>query len=411
VYRGKWREASENLHSTNNFPEITGRVCPAPCEPACTLSINDAPVLIKHIEYQIAERAFAEGWVEPRPSPLRTNRRVAIVGSGPAGLAAAQQLARVGHDVVVFEKDDRIGGLLRYGIPDFKLEKWVIDRRLRQLDAEGVKFETGVVVGEDLSERYLRRNFDAVLLAMGAGEPRGLGVQGAAFDNVHFAMDFLVQQNRLVAGDPLPARSERISAQDKIVVVIGGGDTGSDCVGTSIRQGAREVHQLEILPEPPRGHNPATPWPMWPQILRTSSSHEEGCQRRWGVSTKRLSGRTVRADQLHGVEVEWSDAPDGWAMKEIPGTEFSISVDLVLLAMGFLHVVHGGFVESLGLSLDQQGNVVVDDYMTSEEGVFAAGDTTVGASLVVTAIHAGREAAQRIDTYLMGDSLLPKFSG
>jgi NAD(P)H-dependent glutamate synthase small subunit len=333
-----------------------------------------------------------------------------VIGSGPAGLAAAQQLARVGHDIVVFEKDDRIGGLLRYGIPDFKLEKWVIDRRLRQLDAEGVKFETGVVVGEDLSGRYLRRNFDAILLAMGAGEPRGLNILGSAFDNVHHAMDFLVQQNRIVAGDPPPPTPDRISAQDKTVVVIGGGDTGSDCVGTSVRQGASEVHQLEILPEPPPRTNPATPWPTWPQILRTSSSHEEGCQRRWSVLTKKLSGKSVRANQLHGVEVEWSRGPKGWEMREIPGTEFSMSVDLVLLAMGFLHVAHGGLVESLDLDLDQQGNVVVNDYMTSEEGVFAAGDTTLGASLVVRAIDAGREAAQRIDTYLMGYSLLPKLS-
>jgi glutamate synthase (NADPH/NADH) small chain len=407
VYRGKWREASENLHSTNNFPEITGRVCPAPCEPSCTLSINDDPVLIKHIEYQIVERAFAEGWVEPRRAERQTARRVAIVGSGPAGLAAAQQLARVGHDVVLFEKDDRIGGLLRYGIPDFKLEKWVIDRRLRQLRAEGVKFETGVVVGEDLSERYLRRNFDAILLAMGAGQPRGLNVRGAAFDNVHFAMDFLVQQNRLIAGDPSPEPHAHISARDKRVVVIGGGDTGSDCVGTALRQGAAEVHQLEILPRPPEKENPATPWPLWPQILRTSTSHEEGCQRRWGVLTKRLTGQSVRASELHGIEVDWISGPDGGEMKEMAGTEFSMSVDLVLLAMGFLHVVHNGLVESLGLELDQKGNVVVNDYMTSEEGVFAAGDTTVGASLVVTAINAGREAAQRIDTYLMGDSLLP----
>jgi NADPH-dependent glutamate synthase beta subunit-like oxidoreductase len=272
-----------------------------------------------------------------------------------------------------------------------------------------VKFETGVVVGDDLSERYLRRNFDAILLAMGAGEPRGLNVMGAAFDNVHTAMDFLVQQNRLGAGDPPPAPSERISAQDKCVVVIGGGDTGSDCVGTSLRQGAREVHQLEILPKPPEGHNPMTPWPMWPQILRTSTSHEEGCQRRWGVLTKRLSGKSVRANQLHGVEVQWASGPRGWEMEEIPGTEFKMPVDLVLLAMGFLHVVHGGLVESLGLNLDQRGNVAVDDYMTSEEGVFAAGDTTLGASLVVSAIEAGREAAQRIDTHLMGQSLLPSF--
>jgi glutamate synthase (NADPH/NADH) small chain len=410
VYRGKWREASENLHLTNNFPEITGRVCPAPCEPSCTLSINDAPVLIKHIEYQIAERAFAEGWIQPRRALARTGRSVAIVGSGPAGLAAAQQLARVGHDVVVFEKDDRIGGLLRYGIPDFKLEKWVIDRRLEQLRAEGVKFEAGVVVGEDLSVRYLRKNFDAILLAMGAGEPRSLKVLGAAYDNVHYAMDFLVQQNRLIAGDPPSPPADRISARDKIAVVIGGGDTGSDCVGTSLRQGAREVHQLEILPMPPERINPATPWPMWPQILRTSTSHEEGCQRRWSVLTKRFSGANVRANELHGVEVKWSRGPQGWEMEEVPGTEFSMPVDLVLLAMGFVHVVHAGLVRDLELELDQQGNVVVDNYMTSQQGVFAAGDTTLGASLVVRAIDSGREAAHRIDTYLTGHSLLPSFS-
>jgi len=410
VYRGKWREASANLHRTNNFPEITGRLCPAPCEPSCTLSINDAPVLIKHTEYQIAERAFAEGWVEPRRAPVRTGKRVAIVGSGPAGLAAAQQLTRVGHDVVVFEKDERIGGLLRYGIPEFKLEKWVIDRRLKQLRAEGVKFEAGVVVGEDLSVRYLRKNFDAILLAMGAGVPRSLKVLGAAYDNVHYAMDFLVQQNRLIAGDPPPAPTDQISARDKIVVVIGGGDTGSDCVGTSLRQGASEVHQLEILPKPPEKYNPVTPWPMWPQTLRTSTSHEEGCERRWSVLTKRLSGANVRANVLHGVEVQWNSGPKGWEMEEVPGTEFSMRVDLVLLAMGFVHVVHGGLVANLGLKLDRQGNVVVDDYMTSEQGVFAAGDATLGASLVVRAIDAGREAARGIDTYLMGHSLLPTFS-
>jgi glutamate synthase (NADPH/NADH) small chain len=411
VYRGRWREASENLHSTNNFPEITGRVCPAPCEPSCTLSINDAPVLIKHIEYQIAERAFAEDWVKPRKARRPTAKRVAIVGSGPAGLGAAQQLARAGHDVAVFEQDDRIGGLLQYGIPNFKLEKWVIERRLKQLRAEGVKFETRVVVGEDLSVRYLRRNFDAIALAMGAGEPRRLNVPGADYGNVHYALDFLTQQNRLIAGDPLPVSTDQISARGKVVVVLGGGDTGSDCVGTSVRQGAAQVHQLEILPKPPERYNPNTPWPMWPEILRSSTSHEEGCQRRWSVLTKRLSGSGVWANELHGVEVEWSNGLEGPKMKEIPGTEFSMPVDLVLLAMGFLHVDHGGLVQSLGLDLDERGNVVVNDYMTSEEGVFAAGDTTLGASLVVRAIYGGREAAHRIDTYLMGHSALPTFAG
>jgi len=402
VYRGKWREASENLHSTNNFPEITGRVCPAPCEAACTLSINDEPVLIKHIEYQIAERAFAEGWVQPMPPVRKTRRRVAIVGSGPAGLAAAQQLARAGHDVVVFEKDDRIGGLLRYGIPDFKLEKRVLDRRLEQLVAEGVAFETGVEVGVDMSARYLRKTFDAICLTMGAGEPRSLNIPGAGYENLHYAMEFLTQQNRRIAGDEEPGSGrETISAKDKVVVVIGGGDTGSDCVGTARRQGAKEIHQFEILPEPPARVNPKTPWPTWPQILRTSSSHEEGCHRRWGVLTKRLSGVEVHATELCGCEVEWTCGPKGWEMKERPGTDFCMKVDLVLLAMGFLHVIHGDLIEQLGVQLDQHGNVVVDDrYMTSERGVFAAGDSTQGASLVVHAINAGRQAAEAVNRWL-----------
>jgi len=406
VYRGKWEQAAANLHSTNNFPEITGRVCPAPCEAACTLSINTDPVLIKHIEYQIAERAFAEGWVRPIPPERRTGKRVAIVGSGPAGLAAAQQLARAGHNVVVFEKDDRIGGLLRYGIPDFKLGKGILDRRLEQMRQEGVVFEPGVLVGEDISARYLRNSFEAILLAMGAGVPRPLGAPGWGFNNVHYAMDFLTQQNRLVAGDTI-LPEERITARGKVVVVLGGGDTGSDCVGTSIRQGAREVHQFEILDRPPDGRNPATPWPTWPRILRTSSSHEEGCHRRWNVLTQRITGTDDRAEELYGVDVEWIVGPRGMRMQEIPGTEFSMKVDLVLLAMGFLHVLHSGLVDTLGLKLDPRGNIGVRRYHTSEDGVFAAGDAVVGASLVVTAIHAGREAAAAMHEHLMRSDAKP----
>ena len=396
VYRGRWREACENLHSTNNFPEITGRVCPAPCEAACTLSINDQPVLIKHIELQIAERGFEEGWIGPVPPRRKTGNRVAVIGSGPAGLAAAQQLARSGHDVVVFDKDARPGGVLRYGIPDFKLPKHIIDRRLGQLLAEGVEFQMGVAVGEDISARYLRRTFDAVCLTMGAGEPRDLNVPGRGYENIHFAMEYLTQANRLLAGKALPWE-ELISARDKVVAVIGGGDTGSDCVGTARRQGAREIHQWEILPQPPEGANPATPWPNWPSIMRTTSSHEEGCRRRWGVMTQRFGGIGVRVSQLHAVEVDWS----GGSPKEIPGAEFALGVDLVLLAMGFLHVTHGGLVEQLGLKLDSRGNIAVDDDgMTSEPGIFAAGDAVSGASLVVRAISAGRLAAAGIDRFL-----------
>ncbi len=434
VYRGRWREAAENLHSTNNFPEITGRVCPAPCEAACTLAINAQPVTIKHIEYQIAERAFAEGWVRPLRPEVLSGKRVAVVGSGPAGLAAAQQLTRAGHEVVVFEKDDRIGGLLRYGIPDFKLEKRIIDRRLEQMAAEGTKFEPGVCVGTDISGRYLRQMFHAICLTMGAGEPRSLRVPGADLGGVHYAMDFLRQQNRRVGeglgiGDwglepppsspqsPIPNPQSLISAADKNVVVIGGGDTGSDCVGTSIRQGARSVTQLEILPKPPDGRNPETPWPFWPKIMRTSSSHEEGCERRWSVLTKALttpipnpqspipnpqspSPTPSPVAELHGVEVQWTRGPKGWEMKELPGSEFVLPADLVLLAMGFIHVVHPGLVEQLGIALDGRGNVQTSDWMTSQPGVFAAGDTTRGASLVVHAINEGRQAAAAVDRWL-----------
>lgn len=403
VYQGRWREAAENLHSTNNFPEITGRVCPAPCEAACTLALNDQAVNIKHIEYQIAERAFAGGWVTPIRPAARTGKKVAVIGSGPAGLAAAQQLARAGHEAVVFEKSDRIGGLLRYGIPDFKLQKQVIDRRLEQMVAEGVRFEPGVNVGVDLSAKYLQRSFDAILLAMGAGQPRALTVPGSDLKGVQFAMDFLTQQNRRVALDPVTFNGDMaVSAQGKHVVVIGGGDTGSDCVGTSIRQGALSVTQLEILPKPPEDRNPRTPWPQWPVIMRTSSSQEEGCRRRWSVSTQQLSGSEGRVNRLHGFEVEWTEGPKGWEMKPRAGTDFAVDAELVLLAMGFVHVVHQGLVEDLGVKLDGRGNIVVHDWATSQEGVFAAGDTVRGASLVVHAINHGRQAAAAIDRWLGG---------
>ena len=400
VYQGRWREACDNLHSTNNFPEITGRVCPAPCETACTLGVNDEPVLIRHIEFQIVERGWKEGWIRPMPAEMKTGKRVAIIGSGPAGLAAAQQLARAGHSVVVFEKDARIGGLLRYGIPDFKLDKTIIDRRLEQMGAEGVVFQTGVNVGEDISVRYLRKMFDAACLTMGAGEPRDLPVQGRGYENIIFAWDYLAAQNRLVSGEPLE-EERTFSAKEKDVVVIGGGDTGSDCVGTAIRQGARSVTQLEILPKPPEQRPDDTPWPMWPRIMRTSSSHEEGCQRRWCVMTKNFTGSEVSVSGLNAVEVEWFLKDGTWKLKEIPGSEFSLKADLVLIAMGFLHVQHEGLVHDLGLELDERGNIVVNNHQTSQPWVFAAGDATIGASLVVRAIDAGRRVAASIDRWLM----------
>jgi glutamate synthase (NADPH/NADH) small chain len=403
VYRGNWRAAADNLHSTNNFPEVTGRVCPAPCEAACTLAINDRPVNIKHIELQIAEKAFAEGWVEPVLPAARTGKRVAVIGSGPAGLAAAQQINRCGHETVVFEKDDRIGGLLRYGIPDFKLEKRVIDRRLEQMSREGIRFQSGVEVGRDMTAAELRSQFDAVCLCMGAGYARPLSVTGSNLRGVHLAMDFLTQQNRRVAGDDQPAGDGRvITAKGKHVIVVGGGDTGSDCVGTSIRQGAISVTQLEILPKPPDGSNDETPWPIWPKIMRTSSSQEEGCERRWSVLTKELRGDDCQVRELYGVEVDWVPSAKGWETKEISGTEFILPADLVLIAMGFLHVVRTGIVEELGVKLDTRGNVAVDNWMTSLPGVFASGDTVRGASLVVHAINQGRIMAAAVDRWLRG---------
>jgi len=399
VYKDRWRQACEHLHMTNNFPEITARVCPAPCETACTLAISDEPVLIRHIEYQIVEHAFSEGWIRPRPATRRTGKRVAVVGSGPAGLAAAQQLARAGHDVVVFEKDEHVGGMLRCGIPDFKLEKHIIDRRLEQLSAEGVEFQTGVSVGEDISVRYLHKMFDSVCLTMGARRPRDLAVPGRGYENILFAMDYLTAQNRLNARKASD-ESPLLTAKDKVVVVIGGGDTGSDCVGTARRQGAKKIYQLEILPEPPESRPPDTPWPLWPRIMRTSCSHQEGCERWWGVMTKKFTGYETRVGEVHGCRVEWIKKADGWKIEELPGTEFVLKADLVLLAMGFLHVVHEGLVRDLGLQRDDRGNVVVDNCQTSEPWVFAAGDTVNGASLVVRAIQSGREAATAIDGWL-----------
>lgn len=399
IYRGQWQKACQLLHSTNNFPEITARVCPAPCETACTLAINDEPVLIRHIEYQIVEKGFEQGWIKPVIAKQKTGKKVAVIGSGPAGLAAAQQLARVGHSVVVFEKDKKIGGLLRYGIPDFKLEKHIIDRRLAQLAAEGVEFQTGVDVGKDISAHYLKKMFNCICLAMGAGEPRDLAVVGRGYENVVFAWDYLAQQNKICAGEKFEGKT--ISAKDKTVAVIGGGDTGSDCVGTAQRQGAKKIYQLEILPKPPDSRPADTPWPMWPRIMRTSSSHEEGCERIWGVKTTKLSGDETSVSELHGCQVEWIKTSRGWNIKEIENTDFSIKADLVLLAMGFLHIKHEGLVKELKLKLDENGNILTDSFQTSRPDVFAAGDSTLGASLVVKAIDTGRKAAARIDKWLM----------
>jgi glutamate synthase (NADPH) small chain len=408
VYRQDWQRAIETLHSTNNFPEFTGRICPAPCESACTLNINDDPVGIKSIEHAIADKAWEMGWIAPKPPERRTGKRVAVIGSGPAGLACAQQLARAGHAVVVFEKADRIGGLLRYGIPDFKMEKHSIDRRVEQMAAEGVEFRVNQHVGGNVDATELAAAFDAVVLAGGAEYPRDLPVPGRDLAGVHFAMEFLPQQNKVVAGDPVPGQ---ILATGKHVVVIGGGDTGSDCVGTSNRQGALSVTQFELLPQPPDEENKALVWPYWPIKLRSSSSHEEGCQRDWAVATKRFEGRDGKVEKLIGARVVWQkDANGQTVMREMPDSEFEMKADLVLLAMGFLGPVQTDVMQQLGVAKDPRGNVAADteNYRTSLAKVYAAGDMRRGQSLVVWAIREGRQCALAVDEFLMGCSELPR---
>jgi glutamate synthase (NADPH/NADH) small chain len=409
VYRDKWREAIEVLHSTNNFPEFTGRVCPAPCEEACTLNLHDAPVTIKTIEYSIIERAWEERWIQPQIPATRTGQSVAIVGSGPAGLACAQQLARVGHRVTVYEKNAKIGGLLRYGIPDFKLSKPVIDRRMSQMQAEGVEFLVNSNVGVDIPVETLVDRHDAVVLAGGCEQPRDLVVPGRELAGIHFALPYLTQQNRRVGGEAVNGEEE-ITAEGKHVVVIGGGDTGSDCVGTANRQGAASVTQLEVLPRPAERPDKLLVWPEWPTRLRTSSSHEEGCDRRWSVSTKHFSGQDGAVRDLHGVDIDWRQSNGSWQMHDIPGTEFELEADLVLLAMGFVSPVRDGLLQSLGVDLDGRGNVLADtvDYETSVPGVFSAGDMRRGQSLVVWAIREGRQCARAVDEYLAGSSDLPR---
>lgn len=401
VYKGEWKEALERLQMTNPFPEITSRVCPALCEASCTLSIDDAPVNIKQIELAIIEKGFSNGWVKPNPPQNETGKKIAVIGSGPAGLSAAQYLRWYGYDVTIFEKSDKIGGILRYGIPDFKLEKWVIDRRLEIMKAEGIKFETDVNIGEDISARYLKKSFDVILLTIGAEMPRDLSVSGREFKGIYFAMEYLSQSNRHVAGGL--KKKGAISALDKNVLVIGGGDTGSDCVGTANRQGAKKVYQFEIMPKPLDWKKECNPeWPDWPIILRTSSSHEEGSQREWSILTKKFIGRNNKVEEIHCVRVEWKTKKgERPVMSEIPKSEFIIKVDLVLLAMGFVHVEYNKLLKDIKIKLDQMGNIKTNTkYETSVPGIFTAGDSDTGASLAVRAIYHGRESAKSIHELL-----------
>jgi glutamate synthase (NADPH) small chain len=402
AYLGDWKSAAKNLQSTNNFPEVTGRVCPAPCEASCTLNLDDNPVTIKTIECAIADRAYAEGWIVPEPPAIKTGRRVAIVGSGPAGLACAQQLGRAGHDVHVFEKNARAGGLLRYGIPDFKLDKSVVDVRIAQMEAEGVTFQYNAHVGVNVPADRLVADYDAIVLAGGAEHPRDLPIPGRNLAGIHFAMDFLPQQNRRVSGES-PGTVKPILATGKKVVVIGGGDTGSDCIGTSIRQGAASVYNFEIMPQPPAHENKLLTWPDWPMKLRTSSSHQEGATRDFSVVTLEFVGDKGRVKKIRCARCDDK-------FKPIAGTEFDLEADLVLLAMGFVHPVHDGLIKALGPDLDNRGNVKADTdaYRTSLPKVFAAGDMRRGQSLVVWAIREGRQCAHAVDKYLMGSTLLPR---
>ena len=413
VYRDQWKTALDNLQSTNNFPEFTGRVCPAPCEASCTLNIVDTPVTIKAIECEIVDRGWQEGWIKPQMSERGTGKRIAVVGSGPAGLACAQQLARAGHAPTVFEKSDRIGGLLRYGIPDFKMEKHLIDRRVAQMEQEGVIFRTNFEVGVTVSVQRLLDDYDVLVMAGGAEDPRDLAIPGRELSGVHFAMDFLTQQNKRNAGDDelRAAPSGAISATGKHVVVIGGGDTGSDCIGTSNRHGAALVTQLEIMPQPPARENKQLTWPDWPLKMRTSSSHEEGCERDFAVATKRFIGSNGKLEALECVRMEWVAGEDGrQTLREVEGSEFELTADLVLLAMGFVGPRHEGFVTQAGVDLDPRGNVKapVTDYQTTAPNIFSCGDMRRGQSLVVWAIREGRQCAQAVDTYLMGTSKLPR---
>jgi len=417
VYNQDWQQAMEVLHSTNNFPEFTGRICPAPCEAACTLGIHELPVGIKSIEHAIIDKAWTNGWVKPQVPNKKTGKKVAIVGAGPAGMAAAQQLARAGHDVTLFEKNDRVGGLLRYGIPDFKMEKGLIDRRVEQMKAEGVKFETGVFVGKDALDSYiknyskktvspeqLQKDFDAVVITGGAEQPRDLPVPGRELSGVHYALEFLIPQNKEVAGD----NKNEIRADGKHVVVIGGGDTGSDCVGTSNRHGAASVAQFELMPQPPEQENKPLVWPYWPTKLRTSTSHDEGCERDWSVATKRFEGKNGKVEKLIAVRLEWKDGK----MQEIAGSEFEMKADLVLLAMGFVSPAQQ-VLDAFGVEKDNRGNAKAGTegnkaYYTNVPKVFAAGDMRRGQSLVVWAIREGRQCARSVDEFLMGSSVLPR---
>jgi glutamate synthase (NADPH) small chain len=414
VYKDRWAEAIEMLFKTNNFPEFTGRVCPAPCEEACVLGINEKPVTIKNIELSIIEHAFNHGWIKPQPPPMRTGKKVAVVGSGPAGLGCAAQLNKAGHEVTVFERSDRIGGLLMYGIPNFKLEKRFIDRRIKIMEEEGIKFVTSANVGHNVKVEDLRRDFDAIVLCGGATKARDLPVPGRELSGIHLAMTYLPLQNKLNMGDQIFAE-QQIDAKGKHVVILGGGDTGADCLGTSLRQGAASVRQFELLPKPPENRTSEMPWPNWPMILRTSSAHEEGeklteSHRDWNINTKAFTGENGAVKTLHGIKLEWSKEPANgrWNMKEVPGSEFEIPCDLCLLAMGFVSPEHDGAIGQLGLKLDGRGNAHADEnYMTSVPGVFAAGDMRRGQSLVVWAISEGRQAARGVDTFLMGRSDLP----